>query len=172
MVKPVTFDELDSFTKTDGAPWLSSRWRLLRLPTINGNSPSELMVEEMSLPMLGYEARTKHYGSNSMSFVGGVQIEGFNMSMIVDDAWRSVRYINDWFQTMQNPKTGGFYLPSRYMKTIRVAMFNTEGDQILTSKIDNCWPLSMGSPQLSASSDKTVISVEFKCFWQTLTWDK
>lgn len=171
MSKPVTFDEISSFMTGDKEPWLTNRWRVKKLPEINGYTPSELMVESIDLPFVQFDVRTKHYGAWSMHFVGGSQIDGFTMTMYVDDKWRSIKYINDWFQTMQNGTTGGFYLPSVYMKKMEVDLFDTKGDLILTSRIDNIFPISMSDPSLSAESNKLVISVQFKCYWQTLTWN-
>ena len=170
MTKAVTFDELNSFLQEEYEPWLSNRWRVVEMPTINNFRLSALVVETLNLPMLGYEARTKHYGSSSMSFVGGQQIDGFSMTLLLDDGWNSVKYITDWFATMQNPNTGGFYLPSYYMKDIKVAIFNNKGEQIVTSTISNVWPLTIGAPELNPQSNKTTVNVEFKCFWQTLKW--
>ena len=171
-MKPVTYEELSAYMTGDKEPWLSNRWRVTQLPKIGTITPSELMVESIDLPMVQFDVRTKHYGARSMHVVGGSQIDGFTMSMYVDDQWRSVKYINDWFATMQNPNTGGFYLPGYYMKTIGVELYDTKGDVILRSKIDNVFPISMSEPSLSANAEKLSISVQFKCYWQTLTWAK
>mgnify|MGYP001156605841 CR=1 FL=1 len=172
-MKPVTFDEIDSAYSETREPWSSDKWRIVSFPDLGGATLDPLACLEMDLPMPSFNDCVKHYGVSSMSFVGGIQIDGFNMTLNVDDNWRAMKYIWHWFRTMQNPDTGGFHLPSFYMKDFDVALFSkSTGDVIVKSKILNCWPQNVGQPQLNRTSEALEAQVQFKCFRQKLTFLK
>ncbi len=170
MAGPVTFDELSSYMSGDKEPWLSNRWRVLNFPTMGGATLSHLVCESMDLPIPQFDVRTKHYGAWSLHFVGGSNVDGFSMQLYVDDAWRSVKYITAWQSCMQNPDTGGFYLPSYYMRDLQIGLYNHKGESILTSTVQDVFPISMSEPALTANSDKLAITVQFKTWWNTLKW--
>lgn len=165
----VTLDELlDSSQPGLGDPLLSDKWRIISLPTMRGVSLSPLACEEVDLPFPIYQASSKQIATVDVHFPKGTSISGFSLMFGLDQTAAVIKYADAWANSIQNPNTGGFYLPGAYKKNIEVALFNTKGKKVMTAIIRNCWPLGLSNLSLNGTGTRLMPSLQFQCDTQRL----
>lgn len=160
----VTLDELQDSSQPGLAdPFMLDKWRLLTLPTIGGVSLSPLACEEVGLPFPVFQQKTKEVATTSFSFPNSTSVEGFTAQFSLDQKLAVIRYYTAWQNLIQNPYTGGYRLPSAYKKILNVALYDNQGQQIMTQELRNVWPQGMQELSLNGTGGRGIISIQFEC---------
>ena len=136
----ITLDQLENCWEQGDGPWLSHQWRVLDFPTIGGLKLDPVLCEEIVLPLPTFGAREKSLGSGTISLAATSSAGQLEMVFGLDNKFRVLKYLNNWDHLIQNPYTGGFRLPSVYMKEIPVGFFSGDGTQVARGVCRNAWP--------------------------------
>jgi hypothetical protein len=167
----ITLDQLEHCWDQGDGPWLSHQWRVLEFPTIGGLKLDPVLCEEIVLPLPTFGERDKSLGSGTISLAATSSAGQLEMVFGLDNKFRALKYLNNWEHLIQNPYTGGFRLPSVYMKEISVGYFSGDGTQVARGVCRNAWPTTysgIGGDRVPA--DKP-INASFKVtafYWEWL----
>ncbi|AQT28611.1 putative tail tube protein [Erwinia phage vB_EamM_Yoloswag] len=160
----VTIDELQDSSQPGLAdPFMLDKWRFLTLPQIGGVSLSPLACEEVGLPFPVFQQKSKEVATTSTSWPSATSVEGFTAQFSLDEKLAVIKYYTAWQNLIQNPYTGGFRLPSQYKKNLQVALFNTQGTQVMVHELRSVWPLGMQELTLNGTGGRGMISIQFEC---------
>ena len=167
----ITLDQLEHCWDQGDGPWLSHQWRVLEFPTIGGLKLDPILCEEIVLPLPTFGEREKSLGSGTLSLAATSSAGQLEMVFGLDNKFRALKYLNNWDLLIQNPYTGGFRLPSVYMKEISVGYFSGDGTQVARGVCRNAWPTTYsGIGGDRVPSDKP-INASFKVtafYWEWL----
>lgn len=167
----VTLDELLNDTEPGLAdPHTTDRWRIRKFPSFGSTRISEVACEEVDLPFPIFQEKSKEVANTEIYFPGGTSISGFSCTFGLDQTAAIMKYVDAWSNTIQNPNTGGYRLPSAYKKNILVDLYNAKGEVIISAEIRNCWCMGMQNIQLNGQAARTMISVQFQCDTQRLIY--
>ena len=150
-MKPVTLSDLGDERLRGKNSLYKFLWRVAAMPTIKG-----IEGGTYTLPPLNVETITL-----PLPRQGVTQAEVAATTSYLDDKLTSLQYFIEWNKSIQNPYTGGFYLPSRYKKNFEVVLFDGGGKPTMTALLIGVWPNTIQEMELDATDDKHKINVSF-----------
>lgn len=166
-MKPVTLSDLSNEELRGKNSLYKFAWRVEAMPIISGvASPltgtyrlPPLNVEALTLPMPQQSVTEAVVSATTVYFADKHQIDQFNMTVKEDEYLSSLKYFTAWNHNIQNPYTGGFYLPSRYKKDIPVMLFDNQGREVMRAKLKGVWPNTIQQFELDNTDDKHKLNV-------------
>jgi hypothetical protein len=161
-MKPVTLTEVsgNSDQTRVSEPLPKHLWRVEEMPEIGGIRLPPLQIETMSLPMPQFGVGEAVVAATSLYFPEASQVQAFNMVIHESYKAHALKYFIKWNENIQNPYSGGFYLPARYKKSIRVLLFNNQGEAVMAARLKHIWPTTINEIDLpNAEADDHKISV-------------
>lgn len=160
----VSYDELfDASANGLDDPYTLEKWRILDLPNVGPFMLSPLACEEVSLPFSIFQQKTREIATTSVSWPKAVSVSSFSARFHMDQKAAVLKYFGQWERLIQNPYTGGFYLPSRYKKNMTVALYDNAGVIIHQHELRNVWPQGVQELGLNGTGGRAVISIQFEC---------
>lgn len=166
----VTLEQFERYSSGEYEPWMSDKWKVLAMPTINGIVLPPELIESVVPPFNTLQERAKNIASSEIYFANGTRPGQFSMECSNTARLHALKYFDTWMQAVQNPFTGGFRLPSTYKKNVSCALYDTTGKQILTIEVRNCWPVSYDGLPLGRQPESSPLQVQFKCDACRLIW--
>ena len=165
-MKPVTLSDLGDERLRGKNSLYKFLWRVAAMPTIKGIEGGTytlppLNVETITLPLPRQGVTQAEVAATTIYFADKGEIDQFNMICKEDDKLTSLQYFIEWNKSIQNPYTGGFYLPSRYKKNFEVVLFDGGGKPTMTALLIGVWPNTIQEMELDATDDKHKINVSF-----------
>ena len=157
-----TFDDIAALTN-DEEPLPNWTWRIVSFPTFGSIELSPKMVKSCTLPLPKFSPRSKVVGATTVTSAGMSEVDAFDLVIQENQKVDGLNYINNWMANIQNPFTGGYYLPSRYKKNIDIVLYNVLGEPILEATLKNVWPTTIQSWELNSESGFRELSVNFAC---------
>lgn len=166
-MKPVTLSDLKNDVLRGNNSLYKFQWRVPVMPSINGVAEPvtgtyvlpPLNVEALTLPMPRQNTVNAEIAAATLFFADKTEIEEFNMVVKEDDKMNSLKYFTAWNHNIQNPYTGGFYLPSRYKKNIEVYLFNSQGEVVMSAWLKGVWPNNIENLELDNTDGKHKLNI-------------
>lgn len=166
-MKSVTLSDLGNKKQRSSNSLYKFLWRVPVMPTIQGVAEPvsgsyelpPLNVEALTLPLPTQNVVDAQIAAATLFFADKSAIEQFNMVVKEDDMLTSLKYFTAWNHNIQNPYTGGFYLPSRYKKNIEVFLFNSQGEVVMSVWLKGVWPTNIENFELDNTDDKHKLNI-------------
>tara|TARA_Y100001963_G_scaffold127143_1_gene180307 strand:- start:3443 stop:3967 length:525 start_codon:yes stop_codon:yes gene_type:complete len=163
-MKPVTLSDVSGNSEQTrvSEPLPKHLWRVEEMPEIEGIRLPPVQIETMSLPMPQFGVGEAVVAATSLYFPEASQVQAFNMVIHESYKAHALKYLIKWNENIQNPYSGGFYLPARYKKNIRVILFNYQGEAVMAARLNHIWPTTINELDLpNSDGDNHKISVSF-----------
>lgn len=163
-IKQITLGELISGTQGDRGPLLTFKWIIDSFPEFDIEPIPVHYCEEANLPFPQISEKQKTVAATNIFFAGMSQINSFDVVLYEDQAARSMSYILNWQDNIQNPQTGGYYPAAYYKRDLKFHLLNTKNEIIFTGTVRNAFPLGIQNLALNyTSSDRQKLNVNFAC---------
>lgn len=163
MSSKLTLEYFEKMSSGDYEPHTTEKWLVREFPKFGSETLDSIVGEAMDLPFPMLQDKGKSVASSQVFFPSGIQIQGFSIQLGVDQKLRAIRYIQAWQNAIRNPTTGGYYPAASYKRTLLVDLFDVKGNVIGTAKLENVWPLGVSQLQLGATSERSIVPVQFMC---------
>ena len=144
-------------------PLANWTWRVLDFPAFGSLRLDSRLVKSTSLPMPKFAPRSKTLGATTVTSAGMSEVDAFDLVIQESQQLDGLKYIVNWMNNVQNPDTGGYYLPSRYKKNLTIVLYDIKGTPIMNSTLKNVWPTTVGQWELNSESGFRELQVNFSC---------
>lgn len=155
--------KLKSLLSGDREPLMQWKWYVEEFPEIGGRRLPPPYAESVGLPLPSMSQNTREVAATTLHFPGSSSIDTFEMILYEDQSISSLSYIQDWQSLVQNPRTGGYRVPSIYWKNLQVKLLNNENGVAATALLRNVWPLGASPITLDNSPGSLKINAQFCC---------
>lgn len=125
-----------------GEPLDGFKWCIEALPVFGGLTVPKEYVLEASIPMPTFGSKQKQTAATVITLPDVGEISGFDLTLHEDQKGSSFNYIITWMEHVQNPHSGGYYLPFNYKRDLIVQLQNKKGEIAIRAKLKGCFPLS------------------------------
>lgn len=142
---------LNTGDKTPLPKWL---WRIESLPVFDGVGLEPQYIHQCSLPFPKFDTGNQiEVAGATLTFPGKIQVDSFNMLIHEDNKVRALKYIMQWMGNIRNPVTGGYFLPTKYKKSLIVILHDNKGDPIAKASLRGVWPSAVQDWELVYNDD-------------------
>ena len=129
------------------------------------NSSTQLgweFVEEAQLPFITFEQVSNYRAGKNYHFAQKYNLGNLNLKFYEDSKATVANYISDWQGMILNAKSGLFYFPKDYKKTISIWVLDVAKLTVMCLDYTGCWPLTPETYNFgSSSSERIVAGCEF-----------
>lgn len=145
-------------------PLPSWKWHVEELPDFGDIKLPPEYIETLTLPFPKLDSGNSTYvGGAELTYAGATSVDAFDIVFHEDSLARATKYVQAWQANIQNPYSGGYYLPAQYKKILKVVLKNTTGEDIAEATLKGCWPSVQNNWDLTNTGDeplKTSVSFE------------
>lgn len=133
------------------------------MPILNGTfSLGWEYVEEASLPFIQFEQTSNYRAGKNYHFAQKYNVGNLQLKFYEDSLGSVAQYINTWQSMILNARTGLFYFPKDYKKTISIWVMDVAKKTVMCLDYTGCWPLTPDTYQFGSSqSERVVAGCEF-----------
>lgn len=165
-MKSVTLTDLHDVDQRSQSSLKKFAWRITNMPVIKGIDGGSfkiplLDIETISLPLPKQNVTEAQVAATTLYFADKSQLDQFNMSIKLDSDASNLQYFIEWNKNIQNPYSGGFYLPTQYKRVVEAELYNGKGEIVLSAVLKGCWPSTIEELTLDASDDSHKLNVSF-----------
>lgn len=146
----ISIDEFINKTQGDKSPIFSFMWLCVEAPF--GMDPQYIEEVDIPLPSL---AQKPLFGAGTFTYYPGFQeISSFNIKVREDVSMRATKWLLKWIETIRDPDTGAYALPSAYKKEFKFELYDTTGSVVCTATARGCWPTTSEAWPLAGNSNE------------------
>lgn len=133
------------------------------MPILNGSTQLGWeYVEEAALPFITFEQVSNYRAGKNYHFAQKYNVGNLQLKFYEDSLGSVAQYINTWQSMVLNAKTGLFYFPKDYKKTISIWVLDVAKKTVMCLDYTGCWPLTPDTYQFGSSqSERIVAGCEF-----------
>lgn len=153
---PLDLDSVQNAMSGYGEPLDSFKWCIESLPSFFGLTIPKEYVLEASIPMPTFGSQQKQTAATVITLPDVGEISGFDLVLHEDQKGSTFKYIISWMEHIQNPHSGGFYLPYNYKRDLIVQLQNKKGEVAIRAKLKGCYPHSPSPISLSGGGGEVV----------------
>jgi hypothetical protein len=148
--------------KSRADPLMNFNW-WCDMPVLNGSTALDWFhVEEATLPFITFEQISNYRAGKNYHFAQKYNVGNLQLKFYEDSNGSVAQYINSWQSMVLNAKTGLFYFPKDYKKTISIWILDVAKMTVMCLDYTGTWPLTPDQYQLGSSqSERVVAGCEF-----------
>lgn len=139
-----------------GEPLKGFKWCIESFPTFFGRTIPKEYCLSATLPMPTLGTQQKQHGGHVITLPSTSEISGFDLTLHEDQKGTSFKYIMSWMEHVQNPHSGGFYLPANYKRNLMVQLQNDRGEVAIRAELVGVWPTSPSPISLEGNSSDAI----------------
>ncbi len=139
---PLDLDSVQAAMSGYGEPLDDFKWCVESLPEFFGRTIPKEYVLETSIPMPTFGSKQKQTAATVITLPDVGEISGFDLTLHEDQKGSSFKYIIGWMEHIQNPHSGGFYLPYNYKRDLTIQLQNKKGEIAIRACLKGCYPQS------------------------------
>ncbi len=139
-----------------GEPLKGFRWCIESFPTFFGRTIPKEYVLSCTLPMPTFGTQQKQNGAHTITLPTASEISGFDLTLHEDQKGSSFKYIMCWMEHVQNPHSGGMYLPPNYKRDLTVQLQNDRGEVAIRAELVGVWPTSPSPISLEGAGNDAI----------------
>lgn len=149
-----TLELAKTLNEGDKSPLPKWLWKIEALPEFDGKTLEAQYIHQCALPFPQFDTGSQiEVAGQTLTFPGRVQVNSFNMLIHEDNKVRAMQYILAWMNNIRNPVTGGYFLPSRYKKSLKVTLHDNKGEPIAHASLRGVWPSAIQDWELIYNDD-------------------
>lgn len=133
------------------------------MPILNGSTQLGWeFVEEASLPFIQFEQVSNYRAGKNYHYAQKYNVGNLQLKFYEDSNGTVSQYLHEWQSLVLNAKTGLFYFPKDYKKTISIWVLDVAKYTVMCLDYTGCWPLVPDTYQFgSAQSERIIAGCEF-----------
>lgn len=133
------------------------------MPILNNSTVLDWQfVEEATLPFIEFEQISNYRAGKNYHFAHHYSLGSLSLKFYEDSFGTVASYLNTWQSMVLNAKTGLFYFPKDYKKTISIWVLDVAKQTVMCLDYTGCWPQRLETYNFgSAQSERIVGGCEF-----------
>jgi len=129
------------------------------MPILNGSTSLDWSsVEEAILPFVGFDQIDNYRAGKNYHFPQHYSIGNLQLKFYEDSEGTVANYLNTWQGLIMNRRTGLFYFPKDFKKTITIWVLDVARITVMSFEYSGCWPLTLDTYNLGSSQSERVIA--------------
>lgn len=153
---PLDFDSMQAAFTGYGEPLLGFRWTIEDFPEFFGIKIPRQYCLETSLPTATMGTMTKQMGGTQITLPDVGEVSSFDIQFHEDQKGTTHKYLTAWNEHIQNPYSGGFYLPFTYKRDLWLQLQNNRGEVAIRVMLKGVWPTSLSPLSLNYNGSNVV----------------